>query len=128
MIWRGRAAGLSRRDKAQTVGLFGLIVIQFLFGEIGSSGSVGAAVIGRPAWARPARVASCPWTYKRRGHRTPALIELIKRREKKLLLLLGGLLLGWLLSSLLLCGHDDLPPSRYSGPDESFWRVPDALL
>lgn len=40
------AAGLSRRDKGQTVGLFGLVVIQFLLGAIGSSGSVAAAVIG----------------------------------------------------------------------------------
>jgi len=46
MIALAFAAGLSRRDKAQTVGLFGLMVIQFLLGVIGSSGSVLAAVIG----------------------------------------------------------------------------------
>lgn len=40
------AAGLSRRDKGQTAGLFGLIVIQFLLGVIGSSGSVAAAFVG----------------------------------------------------------------------------------
>jgi len=46
MIALAFAAGLSRRDKAQTVGLFGLMVIQFLLGVIGSSGGVLAAVIG----------------------------------------------------------------------------------
>ena len=40
------AAGLSRRDKGQTVGLFGLIVIQFILGAIGSSGGGAAALIG----------------------------------------------------------------------------------
>lgn len=40
------AAGLSRRDKGQTVGLFVLIVVQFVLGVIGSSGSVAAAIIG----------------------------------------------------------------------------------
>lgn len=40
------AAGLSRRDKGQTVGLFGLMIIQFLLGVIGSSGGTGAAIIG----------------------------------------------------------------------------------
>lgn len=46
MIALAFVAGLSRREKGQTVGLFGLIVIQFLLGVIGSSGSVAAAVIG----------------------------------------------------------------------------------
>jgi hypothetical protein len=46
MIALAFAAGLSRRDKGQTIGLFGLMVIQFLLGVIGSSGSVAAAVIG----------------------------------------------------------------------------------
>lgn len=46
MIALAFAAGLSRRDKGQTIGLFGLIVIQFLLGVIGSSGSVAGAVIG----------------------------------------------------------------------------------
>ena len=40
------AARLSRRDKGQTAGLFGLLVIQFLLGVIGSSGSTWGAVIG----------------------------------------------------------------------------------
>ncbi len=46
MIALAFAAGLSRRDKGQTIGLFALVVIQFLLGVIGSSGSVAAAVIG----------------------------------------------------------------------------------
>lgn len=46
MIGLAFAAGLSRRDKGQTVGLFALMVVQFLLGVIGSSGSVAAAVIG----------------------------------------------------------------------------------
>jgi hypothetical protein len=46
MIALAFAVGLSRRDKGQTVGLFGLVVIQFLLGVIGSSGGVVAAVIG----------------------------------------------------------------------------------
>jgi hypothetical protein len=46
MIALAFAAGLSRRDKGQTAGLFGLIVLQFLLGVIGSSGSVAAAIIG----------------------------------------------------------------------------------
>jgi hypothetical protein len=46
MIALAFASGLSRRDKGQTVGLFGLMVIQFLLGVIGSSGSVAGAVIG----------------------------------------------------------------------------------
>lgn len=46
MIALAFAAGLSRRDKGQTAGLFGLMVIQFLLGVIGSSGSVAAAVVG----------------------------------------------------------------------------------
>jgi len=46
MIGLAFAAGLSRRDKGQTAGLFGLVVVQFLLGVIGSSGSVAAAVIG----------------------------------------------------------------------------------
>jgi len=46
MIALAFAAGLSRRDKAQTIGLFGLIVIQFLLGVVGSSGSVAGAIIG----------------------------------------------------------------------------------
>jgi uncharacterized protein DUF6220 len=46
MIGLAFAAELSRRDKAQTAGLFGLVVIQFLLGVIGSSGSVAAAIIG----------------------------------------------------------------------------------
>ena len=40
------AAGLSRRDKGQTAGLLGLMVIQFVLGVIGSSGSITAALIG----------------------------------------------------------------------------------
>jgi hypothetical protein len=46
MIALAFAAGLSRRDKGQTAGLFGLMVIQFVLGVIGSSGSVPAAAIG----------------------------------------------------------------------------------
>lgn len=46
MIALAFASRLSRRDKAQTIGLFGLMVLQFLLGVIGSSGSVAAAVIG----------------------------------------------------------------------------------
>jgi Family of unknown function (DUF6220) len=46
MIALAFAAGLSRRDKGQTIGLFGLVVIQFLLAVIGSSGTVAAAVIG----------------------------------------------------------------------------------
>lgn len=46
MIALAFVAGLPRRDKGQTLGLFGLMVIQFLLGVIGSSGSVAAAVIG----------------------------------------------------------------------------------
>jgi ABC-type maltose transport system permease subunit len=46
MIALAFAAGLSRRDKGQTAGLFGLMVLQFLLGVIGSSGSVAAAIIG----------------------------------------------------------------------------------
>jgi hypothetical protein len=46
MIALAFAAGLSRRDKGQTAGLFGLMIIQFLLGVIGSSGSVAAEVIG----------------------------------------------------------------------------------
>ena len=46
MIALAFAAGLSRRDKGQTIGLFALMVIQFLLGVIGTSGSVAAAVIG----------------------------------------------------------------------------------
>src|SRR4029077_18393895 len=46
MIGLAFAARLSRRDKGQTVGLFGLVVVQFLLGVIGSSGSVAGAVIG----------------------------------------------------------------------------------
>ena len=46
MIGLAFAAGLSRRDKGQTAGLFGLVVVQFLLGVIGSSGSVAGAVIG----------------------------------------------------------------------------------
>ena len=46
MIALAFAAGLSRRDKGQTAGLLGLMVIQFLLGVIGSSGSVAGAVSG----------------------------------------------------------------------------------
>jgi hypothetical protein len=46
MIALAFAGGLSRRDKGQTVGLFGLMIIQFLLGVIGSSGSIAAALIG----------------------------------------------------------------------------------
>lgn len=46
MIALAFAAGLSRRDKGQTAALFGLMVIQFLLGVFGSSGSVAAAVVG----------------------------------------------------------------------------------
>jgi len=46
MIALAFASRLSRRDKGQTIGLFGLMVLQFLLGVIGSSGSVAAAVIG----------------------------------------------------------------------------------
>lgn len=46
MIALAFAAGLSRRDKGQTAGLFGLMIIQFLLGVFGSSGSVVGAVVG----------------------------------------------------------------------------------
>jgi ABC-type maltose transport system permease subunit len=46
MIALAFAARLSRRDKGQTAGLFGLMVIQFVLGVIGSSGSVAGAVVG----------------------------------------------------------------------------------
>lgn len=46
MIALAFAARLSRRDKGQTAGLFGLMVVQFVLGVIGSSGSVAAALIG----------------------------------------------------------------------------------
>jgi hypothetical protein len=46
MIGLAFAARLSRRDKGQTAGLFGLLVVQFVLGVIGSSGSVAGAVIG----------------------------------------------------------------------------------
>jgi hypothetical protein len=46
MITLAFAAGLSRRNKGETAGLFGLMIIQFLLGVIGSSGSVGAAIVG----------------------------------------------------------------------------------
>jgi hypothetical protein len=46
MIALAFAAGLSRRDKGQTVGLFGLMVIQFVLGVIGSAGGSGAAALG----------------------------------------------------------------------------------
>src|SRR4029077_11028642 len=46
MIALAFAAGLSRRDKGQTAGLFGLIIVQFILGVIGSSGSVAAAAVG----------------------------------------------------------------------------------
>ena len=63
-------------------------------------------------------------TSERRGHRTPAPEDETRDCEKKSLLLLRGLLLGsWLLRSLLLSGHDGLPPSRYFGPDECVGRA-----
>jgi Family of unknown function (DUF6220) len=46
MIALAFAAGLSRRDKGQTAGLLALVVIQFLLGVIGSSGTVAAAIVG----------------------------------------------------------------------------------
>lgn len=46
MIGLSFAAGLARRDKIQTAGMFGLMVIQFLLGVAGSSGSGVGAVIG----------------------------------------------------------------------------------
>ena len=46
MIALAFAARLSRRDKGQTAGLFGLMIVQFLLAAIGSSGSVAGEVIG----------------------------------------------------------------------------------
>lgn len=46
MIALAFAARLSRRDKGQTAGLFGLMIVQFLLAAIGSSGSVAAEVVG----------------------------------------------------------------------------------
>jgi len=46
MIALAFVAGLARRDKLLTAGLFGLIVIQFLLGAIGATGSTAAALIG----------------------------------------------------------------------------------
>jgi len=52
------------------------------------------------------------------GPQNPGANRTTRKREKKSLLLLGGLLLGWLLSSLLLRGHDGVPPWLYFGPDD----------
>src|SRR5713101_5434072 len=83
------------------------------------------AGLGSSLQRRTDRGPTAGWSHtheKRRGHRTPAFTERIRKRQKKSLLLLGGLLLGsWLLSSLLLRGHIRLPPSIYFGPDEWFW-------
>jgi hypothetical protein len=46
MIGLAFAASLSRRDKGQTFGLLGLVVLQFILGVIGTSGGTAAAVIG----------------------------------------------------------------------------------
>jgi Family of unknown function (DUF6220) len=40
------AARLPARTKGQTAGLFGLMVVQFLLGVVGSGGGTGLAVIG----------------------------------------------------------------------------------
>jgi hypothetical protein len=44
------------------------------------------------------------------GPQNPGANRTIRKPERKSLLLLGGLLLGRLLSSLLLRGHDGVPP------------------